>query len=401
MRPVTLGSDSGVPGHRAGDEGGGGVPSAPRKIIHVDMDAFYASVEQRDDRALRGRPVIVGGRPNGRGVVAACSYEARAFGIHSAMPSAEAGRRCPDAVFVPPRFDVYKEVSRQIHAVFAQFSDTVEPLSLDEAYLDVSGSSLMGGSAVRIAREIKALVHERTRLVASAGVSYNKFLAKIASDQDKPDGLFWVLPEEGEAFVATLPIGRFHGIGRVTEARMHALGIDTGADLRQWSLEELTREFGKSAGYYHRVARGIDDRPVQSSRIRKSMGGERTFAENLVERDAMLAFLGTLLDEVLHDLAARSLVGRTLVVKVRFTDFQTLTRGWSLAGAPLERPAAHRALPFLLDRALRARAASGLPGRGGRSALEVRLLGVSLGSLIDADEQRPTQLEFDELDGGA
>jgi len=370
-------------------------PPAPRKIIHVDMDAFYASVEQRDDPALRGRPVIVGGRPNGRGVVAACSYEARVFGIHSAMPSAEAGRRCPEAIFVPPRFDVYKEVSAQIRTVFAEFSDRVEPLSLDEAYLDVTDSALLGGSAVRMAREIKALIRERTHLVASAGVSYNKFLAKIASDHRKPDGLFWVLPAEGEAFVATLPIGRFHGIGRVTEARMRALGIETGADLRQWPLEELAREFGKSADYYFRVARGVDDRPVQSSRTRKSMGSERTFAENLVDRQAMLDVLCPLLDEVLAELAERALAGRTLVVKVRFTDFQTLTRGWSLPGATIDARAARRALPFLLDRALQARMASGLPGRGGRGALAVRLLGVSLGSLVPADERRPEQLELD------
>jgi len=373
-------------------------PPPLRKIIHVDMDAFYASVEQRDDPSLRGRPVIVGGRPNGRGVVAACSYEARVFGIHSAMPSAEAGRRCPEAAFVSPRFAVYKEVCAQIRAVFAEFSEKVEPLSLDEAYLDVTDSTLLGGSAVRMAREIKTLIRERTDLVASAGVSYNKFLAKIASDHRKPDGLFWVLPADGEAFVASLPIGRFHGIGRVTEARMQALGIETGADLRQWPLEELAREFGKSAGYYFRIARGIDERPVQPSRTRKSMGSERTFAENLLDRDAMLSFLSTLLDEVLSSLDDHSLAGRTLVIKVRFTDFQTLTRGWSQPGRPIDARAAHRALPFLLDRALQARADSGLPGRGGRSALAVRLLGVSLGSLVPSDERRPEQLELEVAD---
>lgn len=370
-----------------------------RKIIHVDMDAFYASVEQRDDPALRGRPVIVGGRPNGRGVVAACSYEARAFGIHSAMPSAEAGRRCPDAVFVKPRFDVYKAVSRQVQALFAEFTERVEPLSLDEAYLDVTDSALLGGSAVRMAREIKALIRERTRLVASAGVSYNKFLAKIASDHDKPDGLFWVLPGAGEAFVAALPIGRFHGVGRVTEARMQALGIHTGADLRQWSLDELTREFGKSAAWYHRVARGIDERPVQASRTRKSMGAERTFSENLRAREDMSATLAALLDEVMDALQQRGLAGRTLTVKVRFTDFETLTRAWSPATGVVGRVAAHRALPYLLDRALASRAASGRRGRGGGAPLDVRLLGVAFGSLVPADETHPVQLELGALDG--
>ena len=236
---------------------------AVRKIIHVDMDAFYASVEQRDDPKLKGLPVIVGGKPNGRGVVAACSYEARKFGVRSAMPSAEAYRRCPQAVFVKSRFDAYKEASKQIHTVFNEFTDLVEPLSLDEAYLDVSNNTLFSGSAYRLAREIKTMIWERTQLVASAGVSYNKFLAKIASDYDKPDGIYCILPEDGESFVASLAVGRIHGVGKVTEQRMHALGIHTGADLRRWSEEELSLEFGKSARYYYLVARGIDHRPVR------------------------------------------------------------------------------------------------------------------------------------------
>jgi len=218
-----------------------------RKIIHVDMDAFYASVEQRDNASLKGQPVIVGGRPNGRGVVAACSYEARAFGVKSAMPSAEAARRCPDAIFVKPRFAEYKQASRLIQGVFNEFTDLVEPLSLDEAYLDVSRNTLFEGSAYRLAREIKSLIWQRTQLVASAGISYNKFLAKIASDFDKPDGIYCILPEDGEAFVAALPVGRVHGVGKVTEARMNALGIYTGADLKQWSEAELASEFGKSS----------------------------------------------------------------------------------------------------------------------------------------------------------
>ena len=368
-------------------------PSGGRRIIHVDMDAFYASVEQRDDPALRGRPVVVGGPPSSRGVVAACSYEARRFGIHSAMPSAEAGRRCPDAVFVPPRFDVYRGVSAEIHAVFREFTGLIEPLSLDEAYLDVTDAPLVGGSAVRTARRIKALIAERTGLVASAGVSYNKFLAKIASDHDKPDGLFWVLPADGEAFVATLPIGRFHGVGPVTEARMRSLGIETGADLARWSLADLTAEFGSHAAWYHRVARGIDDRPVRSSRVRKSMGAERTFAANLTRRGDMLAFLERLVDEVLADLATRGLAGSTLSVKVRFADFETLTRAHGRGGrggpggaAALDAVSARRTLPFLLDRALAT-----------RERHQVRLLGVTISSLSATDEARPVQLELGAL----
>ena len=354
-----------------------------RRIVHVDMDAFYASVEQRDDPGLLGRPVVVGGPPNGRGVVAACSYEARRFGIHSAMPSAEAGRRCPEAVFVPPRFDVYREVSARIHEVFREFTDAIEPLSLDEAYLDLTGARLLGGSAVRTAREIKRLILERTGLVASAGVSYNKFLAKVASDHDKPDGLFWVLPEDGEAFVATLPIGRFHGVGPVTEGRMRALGIETGADLARWTLAELTAEFGSSAAYYHRVARGIDERPVRSSRVRKSLGAERTFGTDLVDREDMLAFLERLADEVLADLAARELAGSTLTVKVRFSDFETLTRAHGQGERPLDASSVRRTLPFLLDRALATRARH-----------RVRLLGVTVSSLSAIDAERPVQLEL-------
>ncbi|ASJ75944.1 DNA polymerase IV [Granulosicoccus antarcticus] len=366
-----------------------------RKIIHVDMDAFYASVEQRDDISLRGLPVIVGGQPNGRGVVAACSYEARKFGIHSAMPSAEAGRRCPHAMFVKPRFEVYKQVSQQIHTVFREFTDQIEPLSLDEAYLDVTSNTLFAGSAYRLAREIKTLIHERTGLVASAGVSYNKFLAKIASDYKKPDGLFCILPAEGETFVASLEIGRFHGVGKVTEARMHDLGILTGGDLRQWSEAELAHEFGKSSRYYYQVARGIDDRPVRVSRIRKSMGSERTFGDNLHERTEMLDILVTLLDDLIDQLAAKSLSSKTVTVKVRFADFSTFTRAHTQHKGLLDKGSAHRALPFLLDRALSLGQESGMQrhGRVGRRS-GVRLLGVAFSGLAPLGEDSPIQLEM-------
>ncbi len=354
-----------------------------RKIIHIDMDAFYASVEQRDNPALRGRPVIVGGSPNGRGVVAACSYEARKFGIHSAMPSSEAGRRCPHAEFVRARFNVYQDVSKQIHAVFREFSNLVEPLSLDEAYLDVTDSTLLNGSAIRIAQEIRSIILQRTGLNASAGVSYNKFLAKIASDVNKPNGLFTILPADGEAFVAALPIGKFYGVGKATETRMHELGITTGADLRTWSLAELAAEFGKSAQYYYNVARGIDHRSVRSSRTRKSIGSETTFGENLTDTTDMLDVLERLADRVCNELIAKDLRASTVTIKVRFANFDTYTRSHSHAGGFVDAAILKRILPFLLRRALQT-----------RKHASVRLLGVSLSNLSSADELVQHQLEL-------
>jgi len=365
-----------------------------RKIIHLDMDAFYASVEQRDNAELRGKPVIVGGQPNGRGVVAACSYEAREFGIHSAMPSAEAGRRCPHAIFVKPRFSDYKAASRQIHDVFRQFTRCIEPLSLDEAYLDVTENTLFNGSAILLAKEIRSMILERTQLVASAGVSYNKFLAKIASDYDKPDGLFCIRPDQGEDFVAQLPVGKFHGVGKVTQARMFDLGIQTGADLKAWPLEELTREFGKSAAYYYRAARGIDHRPVSTSRSRRSMGSERTFADNIVERDEMLKILITLGDELLLALADRQLVSATVNIKVRFGDFETLTRAYTHTAGVMNKQVFDRVVPHLLERALAARVDP--PPRSIRKTKPgVRLLGVSFSALSEQVDDAPFQLEID------
>ena len=364
-----------------------------RKIIHVDMDAFYASVEQRDNSDLQGKPIIVGGQPKGRGVVAACSYEARVFGIHSAMPSAEAYRRCPQAIFVKPRFSEYQAASRQIHAVLQQFSSHIEPLSLDEAYLDVTDSTLFNGSAVLLAREIRALILERTQLIASAGVSYNKFLAKIASDYDKPDGLFCIRPEQGEAFVAQLPVGRFHGVGQVTQSRMHALGIETGADLRAWSLEELEREFGKSAKYYYNAARGIDQRPVSSSRTRRSMGSERTFSDNIVRREDMVETLLSLGEELLIALRERHLMSATVSIKVRFGDFETLTRAFTQRTGAIDKPLLDRVVPVLLDRALEARKTS-VVSSFRRVKPGVRLLGVSFSTLSEDSEEQPIQLEL-------
>ncbi|MFK8077073.1 MAG: DNA polymerase IV [Granulosicoccus sp.] len=378
-----------------------GAQPAVRKIIHVDMDAFYASVEQRDNPKLQGLPVIVGGKPNGRGVVAACSYEARKFGVRSAMPSAEAYRRCPQAVFVKSRFDAYKEASKQIHTVFNEFTDLVEPLSLDEAYLDVSNNTLFEGSAFRLAREIKTMIWERTQLVASAGVSYNKFLAKIASDYDKPDGIYCILPEDGESFVASLAVGRIHGVGKVTEQRMHALGIHTGADLRRWSEEELSLEFGKSARYYYLVARGIDHRPVRVSRTRKSLGLERTFGQNILKREEMLDVLHTLAEELLRELSAKQWVSTTVTIKVRFADFTTYTRAHSESKAVLDKSLVSRVLPFLLDRVLETRENSqSTQTTVGRPAVMlkkkgVRLLGLSFRGLRPVEEYSPTQLEID------
>src|SRR6476661_394531 len=260
-----------------------------RKIIHVDMDAFYASVEQRDNPELRGKPVAVGG--GHRGVVTAASYEARPFGVRSALPSVTAKRLCPNLIFVKPRFDVYRAVSQQIRAIFADYTDLVEPLSLDEAYLDVTEDRRGLGSARAIAEEIRARIRTDTGLTASAGVSYCKFISKLASDHNKPDGLCVIPPGRGQAFVATLPVKRFHGVGPVTAAKMERLGILTGADLAAWSLPELEAHFGSSGGWYWRIARGIDDRPVRSHRAHKSVSAERTFDQDLSEREALAAEL--------------------------------------------------------------------------------------------------------------
>lgn len=302
-----------------------------RKIIHIDMDAFFASVEQRDNPDYQGKPLIVGGQPNSRGVVAACSYEARKFGIHSAMPSSRAYRLCPQAIFVRPRFDAYREVSQQIRDIFWRYASDVEPLSLDEAYLDVTYTAEYDGSATLIAKAIKRDILEETQLTASAGVSYNKFLAKIASDMDKPNGLYVIRPEQGVAFVETLPIGKFHGIGPATEAKMKKFGIETGLDLRQKTLDELNNRFGKSGQYYFNIARGIDERPVRSTRIRKSLGKETTFAEDSLSTLELTAKSLDLAEIVLETLAKQSLKARTVTVKVKYADFQQVTRAQTLS----------------------------------------------------------------------
>jgi len=298
---------------------------AIRKIIHVDMDAFFASVEQRDDPSLRGRPVAVG-HAAARGVVAAASYEARVFGVRSALPSITAIRRCPDLVFVPPRFDVYKSVSRQIHQIFADFTDLIQPLSLDEAYLDVTANRRGFPSAWVTAKEIRARILSETGLTASAGISYNKFLAKLAFDHRKPNGQFAVTPEMGAAWIETLPVGRFHGVGPVTAAKMKSLGIETGADLRAKSLGFLQKHFGSSADWYHDIARGVDERPVNPNRERKSSGSETTFDRDLIVPAEIEAGVLGQADDVWSWCERANAYGRTVTVKAKFADFQQVTR---------------------------------------------------------------------------
>lgn len=302
-----------------------------RKIIHIDMDAFYASVEQRDFPEYRGKPLVVGGSPDGRGVVAAASYEIRKFGVHSAMPTARAVRLCPHAIFVKPRFEVYRTVSKQIRDIFYRFTDLVEPLSLDEAYLDVTDNHVNVPSATLIAQKIRALIKKETRLTASAGVAHNKFLAKIASDLDKPDGLAVILPEEAEEFLANLKIGAFHGVGEATEAKMHALGIYTGQDLKEWSEIDLIEKFGKVGRHYYRIVRGIDHRKVKPHRIRKSIGKERTFSEDVDDLNWIHNFLEELAGKVAQSMLQKEAAGKTITLKVRYADFKTLTRSTSFS----------------------------------------------------------------------
>ncbi len=306
---------------------------SPRKIIHVDMDAFFASVEQRDDPALRCRPVAVGS-PAARGVVAAASYEARAFGVRSALPSITARRKCPELVFVPPRFEIYRAVSRQIHDIFADYTPLIQPLSLDEAYLDVTANLRGLPTAWATAREIRARILEETGLTASAGISYNKFLAKLASSCRKPNGQFAVTPEMGPTWVETLPVARFHGVGPVTAKRMSALGIETGADLRAKSLAFLQAHFGSAAAWYYAIARGNDDRPVNPDRTRKSSGSETTFDRDLVEVAEIEAGVLQMADDVWAWCETAQAFGRTVTVKVKFADFQQITRSRS-HGSPV------------------------------------------------------------------
>ncbi|WP_439107623.1 DNA polymerase IV [Congregibacter sp.] len=348
--------------------------SAPdtRKIIHVDMDAFYASVEQRDDPSLRGKPLAVGGSAK-RGVVAAASYEARKFGVKSAMPGVTARRRCPQLLFVKPRFEVYRAVSRQLHLIFARYTDFIEPLSLDEAYLDVTADIAGIGSATAIAEAIRGDIRTELQLTASAGVSYNKFIAKVASDQNKPDGVFVVRPTEGADFVAGLPARRFYGVGPRTAERMSALGIQTGADIRAQSLIFLEQHFGKSAQYLYRASRGEDYRAVRPDRERKSIGGERTYAEDLTADSDLRDALEHIVDIVWERIAANQARGRTVTLKVKYADFQQITRARSVSPAVDSREGFEQLSRELLNALL--------PVVKG-----VRLLGLTLSTLEPAEE---------------
>ena len=350
---------------------------APRKIIHVDMDAFYASVEQRDAPELKGKPVAVGG--GHRGVVAAASYEARVFGVRSAMPSVTAKRRCPDLIFVKPRFDVYKAISNQIRAIFADYTELIEPLSLDEAYLDVSEDRHNLGSARAIAEAIRARIKAETGLTASAGVSYCKFIAKLASDQNKPDGLCVIPPHKGAAFVATLPVKRFHGVGPVTAAKMERLGIATGADLAAWPVEQLEAHFGSSGRWYWRIARGIDEREVKPDRPYKSVSAERTFDTDLTEPADLSRELTRVAGHAWDRVERAGVRGRTVTLKVKYADFTLITRSKSSV-APIAEKAAFEAAGQALLAAL-------FPVPKG-----IRLLGLGLHSMVEETIDGPMQL---------
>lgn len=305
-----------------------------RKIIHIDMDAFYASIEQRDNVEYRNKPIAVGGLPKGRGgVVATASYEARKYGVKSAMPSKMAVQLCPDLIFVRPRFDVYKEVSQHIREIFRRYTDIIEPLSLDEAYLDVTQDKAGIGSAIEIAKNIKAAIKTELNLTASAGVSINKFVAKIASDLQKPDGLTFIGPSKIEAFMEKLPVEKFFGVGKVTASKMNKIGIHVGADLKKFSESALVERFGKAGRFYYRIVRGIDNREVQPYRETKSIGAEDTFPYDLTDLDEMFVELDKIAKIVHERVTRRKLKGKTLTLKVKYHDFKLITRSKSSSNA--------------------------------------------------------------------
>ena len=343
-----------------------------RKIIHIDMDAFYASVEQRDHPEYRGKPLVVGGLPEGRGgVVATASYEARKFGIRSAMPSKQALKLCPEALFVRPRFAVYKEVSQQIREIFGRYTDLIEPLSLDEAYLDVSEDKQGIGSAIEVAKKIKQEIKDELQLTASAGVSVNKFIAKIASDMNKPDGLTFIGPSAIESFMEKLAVEKFFGVGKVTAEKMKKMGLFTGADLKNLSQEEMTRHFGKPGGFYYQIVRGIDNREVHPHRETKSQGAEDTFAYDLTTIEEMEAELEKIAQTICTRLKAKELKGRTLTLKIKYSDFRQITRNQSFT-------AGFNDLETICATAKKLLAAAF------REDHKIRLLGISLSNLKNA-----------------
>jgi len=347
------------------------------------MDAFFASVEQRDDPSLRGRPVVVGGRPDSRGVVAAASYEARQFGIHSAMSCSRAYRKCPQTAFVKPRFEAYKKISQQIRQIFHQYSDLVEPLSLDEAYIDVTQNKVGQSSATIIAQEIREKILDTTGLTASAGVSYNKFLAKIASDVNKPNGIKIILPKEGASFVAELPIGRFYGVGTVTEKKMKKLGIHSGAELRAQSRYFLSQHFGNSGSYFYDVSRGVDTRDVKVSRgIRRTMSNESTFSTDISDIDQLLEQIERLSRKIADDCCKKDQYGKTITVKVKYADFQQVTRSQTFQQIVREYEQIYSVSKKLL-----------LSTEAG--SRKIRLLGVGISSFEEKQQQDESMMQMD------
>jgi DNA polymerase-4 len=361
-------------------EGCSAEAAGSRKIIHIDMDAFYASVEQRDNPELREKPVAVGGSLE-RGVVAAASYEARKFGVHSAMPSVIAKRKCPDLIFVKPRFDAYKAISLQIREVFAEYTPIIEPLSLDEAYLDVTENLKGIASATWIAEDIRARIRAETELTASAGVSYNKFLAKLASDHHKPDGLFVITPEMGPQFVESLPVRKFHGVGPATAKKMERLGIATGLDLRAQTLAFLQQHFGKAGSYYYWAARGVDERPVRADRIRKSVGAENTFPADLFTYEAARDALREIVDKVWEYCERSGSRGRTVTLKVKFANFRQITRSRTGQMQIVTRSELEQLVNALLEPLFPV-------------AKGVRLLGISLSSLVAEEAEREREFSL-------
>jgi DNA polymerase-4 len=358
-----------------------------RKIIHVDMDAFYAAVEQRDNPELKGRPVVVGGSPQSRSVVATASYEARPFGVRSAMPCAEAYRLCPRAVFVPPRFSVYQSVSRQIMEVMHEFTDLVEPLSLDEAYLDVTNNKLGIEYASKVAKMIKERIVEETQLTASAGVGPNKLIAKIASDYRKPNGLTVVPPEKIAEFIEPLSVRKLPGVGKVTQQKLEDLGIRTVKDLRELDKAELEERFGKSGSWYYNIARGTDYREVLVERRRKSVGCEDTFSVDLIDPEDIIRELSRLTTKVVERLGRAGVRGRTVTLKITYADFEKMTRSVSLDRDTAEKE--------VIEEALRT-----LQSRTELGQRPLRLLGVAISNLdnqptpVPAPFVQAVQMEF-------
>jgi DNA polymerase-4 len=352
-----------------------------RKIIHIDMDAFFASVEQLDNPELRGKPVAVGGSGE-RHVVAAASYEARKFGVRSAMPSVTAKRLCPDLIFVKHHFERYEEISGEVMQILRSYSDLVEPLSIDEAFLDVTEDKKKIGSATIIAREIKKEIRKKTGLTASAGISFNKFLAKIASDVKKPDGMFVILPQDAERFIEELPIEKFYGIGKVTAEKMHQLGIHSGRDLKKMELADLIRKFGKAGKLYYNICRGIDERPVEVVSERKSIGTELTYEKDLVTQFEIIAELYKIEKELMERMRVAEITGKTITVKIKFSDFKQITRSRTLPDFIRDFDVLHQCVTEI-------RRSLDLTGT------RIRLLGVSVSNLeSEEDKKRERQLNL-------